>query len=148
MSNTATVDTVNKVINEELKKVQEPEFTSVKDSGAREKFSSGAVRDRQAGKGLPHILPTIALKRLAKHFELGAVKYGKNNWRKGIPLSSFLDSAFRHWCALAELQKDEDHACALLFNASCFIETIEMIKSGKLPKELDDIGWFNNENGV
>jgi hypothetical protein len=123
-----------------------PKFKDVKDSGHREKFSTGAQRDRQAGKGMPHLLPSHALIRLSQHFENGARKYGANNWRQGIPLSSFMDSAFRHWCAIRDSKKDEDHCAALMWNAACLIETIYMIEEGKLPKELDDIGWFTNES--
>lgn len=119
---------------------EKPKF-EVKDSGEREQFVTGAVRDRQAGKGWPHLLPTHALIRLSQIFEAGARKYGKDNWRKGVPLSSFLDSAFRHWCAVRDCKKDEDHAAQLLWNASCFIETLHRIEIGELPKELDDIGW-------
>ena len=118
-------------------------FDAVKDSGAREQFATGAVRDIQAGKGWPHIIPTTALLRLAKHFQNGAVKYGKNNWQKGIPLSSYLDSAFRHWCAVKDCKQDEDHLSALIWNAACFMETVELIKQGKIPKEIDDIGYIN-----
>ena len=120
-------------------------FNEVKDSGQRTEFSTGARRDMQAGKGLPHLIPTLFLRRLAKHFENGAVKYGKHNWRKGIPLSSYIDSSFRHWCAILEGLKDEDHASSVIWNMACFIETVSMIEQGILPTELDDIGWFKDE---
>jgi hypothetical protein len=123
------------------------DFNTVQDSGQRQSFGTGAVRDSQEGKGLPHLLPTHALYRLAKHFENGARKYGKDNWRKGIPLSRYLDSAFRHWCAVCDKLKDEDHPVSVLWNMACFIETAHMINQGKLPKELDDIGWFENAKG-
>lgn len=134
----------------ELKKMvrkikKEVGFTSVKDSGERQEFPTGAKRDIQTGKGLPHLLPTHALKRLAQHFENGAKKYGENNWRLGIPLSRYLDSAFRHWCDTVDCLKDEDHPCGVLWNMACFMETAYMISQGRLPKELDDIGWFNDE---
>jgi hypothetical protein len=122
------------------------DFNKVQDSGKREEFKTGAVRDMQKGKGLPHLLPTLALRRLAKHFENGAVKYGKNNWRKGIPLSSYMDSIFRHWCAIIEGKQDEDHASAISWNAACFTETVELINAGLLPKELDDIDWIKGES--
>lgn len=126
-----------------------PKFDKVKDSGERQEFSTGAVRDTQTGKGMPHLFPTHALTRLAQHFENGARKYQKDNWRKGIPLSRYLDSAFRHWCGVRDCLKDEDHSAAVLWNMACFIETAYMIQNNKLPKELDDIGWLEevkNEN--
>lgn len=122
------------------------EFDAVKDSGQRHEFSTGAVRDTQQGKGMPHLLPTHALLRVAKHFENGARKYQKNNWRKGIPLANYMDSAFRHWCSILDGDKSEDHCAALAWNAMCFIETAYMIEKGVLPKELDDIGWLEAKN--
>lgn len=122
------------------------EFDKVKDSGDRTTFSTGSRRDRQAGKGSPHLLPTHALLRLSQHFENGAKKYGERNWEKGQPLSAFLSSAFRHWCELINCDKSEDHGAALMWNAACFIQTVYWIEQGKLPKELDDIGWFKNED--
>src|SRR3954470_1453827 len=79
----AAVEVTELADNVRRKKEREAEFTAVKDSGQRQEFSTGAVRDTQTGKGFPHLLPSHALLRLAKHFENGAKKYGKNNWRKG-----------------------------------------------------------------
>src|SRR5687768_7035505 len=39
------------------------DFEEVKDSGQRTDFGTGAVRDMQKGKGMPHLLPTLALRR-------------------------------------------------------------------------------------
>ena len=71
-------------------------YSKVKDSGKRQEFKSGAVRDIQEGKGRYDLLPPIALERLARHYENGAKKYGESNWQKGMPLSRYLDSLIRH----------------------------------------------------
>jgi hypothetical protein len=68
------------------------------DSGKREEYSSGAVRDVATGKGRFDLLPPHALMRLAQLYEVGATKYAARNWEKGIPLDRFIDSAFRHMC--------------------------------------------------
>ena len=39
---------------------------------------------------------STAMLEVSKHFEDGAVKYGDNNWRRGIPLHCYIDSAVRH----------------------------------------------------
>jgi hypothetical protein len=43
--------------------------------------------------------------------------------------------------ALGEGDNTEDHAAAILWNASAWCWTEEQINNGKLPKELDDLGY-------
>ena len=69
---------------------------SVKDSGERRNFSTGAVRDMSDGKGDMYSLPPAAILRISRHYEAGAKKYARLNYMKGIPISSFIDSALRH----------------------------------------------------
>jgi hypothetical protein len=121
------------------------EFNTVKDSGHRQEFSTGAVRDTQEGKGRFDLLPAYAITRVAQHFENGARKYNDENWRKGIPLRRFLDSAIRHLFKLLEGQIDEDHAAAVAWNVLCLIETQEQIRRGNLPADLANLpDWTAN----
>lgn len=114
-------------------------FSKVKDSGKRQDFKTGAVRDIQSGKGRFDLLPPRAIKRLAQHYENGAVKYGDRNWEKGIPLSRMIDSAIRHLFQLLEGKTDEDHAIACVWNVMGIVEIQERIEEGIMPKELDDL---------
>lgn len=118
---------------------QEPRYTAVKDSGAREDFATGSVRDTREGKGRFDLISTIALRRLAQHYENGAVKYGDRNWEKGQPLSRYLDSAMRHLVSVLEGQEDEDHAIAAVWNLMAYVHTEAKIRAGQLPTELDDM---------
>ena len=59
------------------------EWETVMDSGERQEFSTGSVRDTRKGKGRFDLLPPKAIRRLAVHFESGAIKYGDRNWEKG-----------------------------------------------------------------
>ncbi len=111
---------------------------TVKDSGVRESFPTGSVRDTRAGKGRYDLLPTRALRRVARHFEAGAIKYGDRNWEKGQPISRYLDSALRHTFNHLEGQRDEDHLAAAAWNILAAIETEERGRIGLLPVELDD----------
>lgn len=53
---------------------------------------------------------------LAKHYENGAIKYGENNWQKGIPVSSCIDSALRHYTKFKAGMTDEPHYVAFVWN--------------------------------
>ncbi len=88
----------------------------IKDSGHRREFETGAVRDMAEGKGRFDLIPPLALKRLAKHYEAGAIKYGDRNWEKGIPNDSFIDSALRHINEYQLGDRSEDHLAAAVFN--------------------------------
>lgn len=152
---------------------------SIKDSGQRREFETGAVRDIQEGKGRCDLMPldvvatllndevicNIAsfvqtsqvvylyntLKRfstegipsmlleVAKHFEAGNKKYppdadGTPNWKKGIPIHSFVDSAVRHYLKWLRGDKDEAHDSAFCWNILCCIWTCIH------KPELNDIG--------
>jgi hypothetical protein len=112
--------------------------STLPDSGSRTEFNTGAVRDAMSGKGLPSLIPPEAIRRLARRFEDGAAKYGRDNWQKGIPLSRYNDAIIRHTLAAAEGQTDEDHLGAVLWNAAAWIWTEAAISAGALPAELDD----------
>jgi hypothetical protein len=113
--------------------------TRIKDSGTRTEFDTGAVRDGREDKGRFDLLPPMTLFRLAKHFDAGCQKYGDRNWEKGIPLSKYFDSAFRHMQKHLMGFTDENHMTATLWNIACYIETYDRIKLGILPPHLDDM---------
>lgn len=88
----------------------------IKDSGKRREFTTGAVRDMAEGKGDMVSIPWEAILRLSKHYEQGAKKYARFNFRKGITVSSFIDSAERHLAKYQCGMDDEDHLSAAAFN--------------------------------
>jgi len=118
------------------------EFKKVQDSGERQEFDTGSVRDTRDGKGRFDLIPPISLKRLAIHYENGAKKYGDRNWEKGQPVSRYLDSAIRHLYAYLSGSRDEDHLAAAAWNAFAAIHTEEMVRMRKLPNELCDLTSF------
>ena len=94
------------------------DFT-VKDSGERQEYDSGMVRDRQDGKPDYTLLPIEFLTRWAVHMTKGADKYGPDNWRKANSaeeLQRFRASAFRHMIQWLSGEVDEDHASAVAYN--------------------------------
>lgn len=114
-------------------------FDAVKDSGARQEFDTGSVRDTRDGKGRYDLLPPIAIRRLAQHFENGARKYGDRNWERGQPVSRYMDSGLRHMFAYLEGQRDEDHLAAATWNVLAAIHTEAEAMAGNLPAELADV---------
>lgn len=148
--------------------------TTIKDSGARSEFSTGAVRDIQKGKGRPtlmplHVVATLLGERMeddpvfqqiahftdtgfteylyqtlrlfadlaydgkvetmlleaAIHYEMGCAKYGEDNWKKGIPVNCYLDSAIRHYLKYRRGDEDEPHGQAFVWNIMCCIWEVD-----------------------
>lgn len=89
---------------------------TIKDSGERRVFESGAVRDCAEGKGRMDLLPWNAVLEVSKHCERGAAKYGEHNVDLGLPLHSFVDSGFRHLAKFAAGYVDEAHLTAAVWN--------------------------------
>lgn len=118
----------------------------VKDSGKREEFETGARRDTDEGKPRPSLIHPHFTKRLASHMAKGAAKYDDWNWTKGIPTARSLDSLERHIIAIKEGKEDEDHLAAIAANTMFIMCTRQMIKMGLLPKELDDIKVWPDED--
>ncbi len=98
-----------------------PKFVT-KDSGKREEFTSGAVRDTQDNKPRYDLIPPKGLRRVADLYARGANKYEDHNWRKGMPSSRFMASLLRHIESYRAGERDEDHIAAVIFNALALIE--------------------------
>jgi hypothetical protein len=116
----------------------------VKDSGKREEYENGFVRDTEEGKpdyarvlavpGL-HLIPIEMLERLGEHLVKGAVKYGEDNWRKAtgsVAKERFARSLARHVRQLITGDRDEDHAAAIVFNAFAYeLTPAEVVEPSK-----------------
>ena len=92
-----------------------------KDSGVREQFAGGMVRDTQAGKPRFDLIEDGMLWRWAALMGRGAEKYGDDNWRLAqgeAELKRFKASAFRHFMQWLRGDQDEDHAAAVFFNVA------------------------------
>ena len=97
----------------------------VKDSGNRERFATGAVRDTANDKPRPDLISPFFMMRLGEHLRKGANKYTEWNWAKGIPSSRCFASCMRHLMQYAMGKRDEDHLSAAAFNIMAIIHNEE-----------------------
>lgn len=72
---------------------------------------------------------------VAKHFEEGAKKYGPDNWKRGIPVYCYIDSAVRHYLKCVRGDNDEPHARAFVWNLMCCIWEVDYGEDWRKNKE-------------
>lgn len=109
------------------------------DSGKREQFETGAVRDAAEDKPRIGLVSPFAMRRLGAWLTLGAKKYDERNWEKGMPFSRVIDSLMRHVAAFQAGETGEDHLAAIMCNAMFLMHYQDMIDIGVLPESLDDM---------
>ena len=106
----------------------------VKDSGKRQEFSGGMVRDVTEGKiDYSLVLDGPMFKRWATHLTNGAKKYSKRNWMKAQgqeEADRFKESALRHFLQWYWGETDEDHASATYFNINGYETVKEKLGNG------------------
>lgn len=119
-------------------------ISTLPDSGERSQFSTGAQRDAARGKGIPSEIYPEFIRRLAVRLEEGALKYDRGNWRKGIPLSRAVDGIKRHTDQAAQGDQSEDHLAAIAFGVMLMQFTLDEIKAGRLPQELNDLPFWRD----
>lgn len=111
----------------------DPNHFVTKDSGQRQEYGSGMVRDLQEGKPrFDLIFPAGVryddqiLTRFADLLARGAEKYGDNNWQLANSqeeLDRFRASGLRHMIQWSCGETDEDHATAVIFNLMAYENT-------------------------
>lgn len=119
--------------------VNKPQF-EVKDSGKRQEFASGSLRDTAEGKiKWSRITFGPMMRRWAEHLTKAEAKYPDP--KPGIPnfslisteeeLVRYRESAIRHFFSWFYGEMDEDHAAAVFFN----INGCEIIKEKQRAKQ-------------
>jgi hypothetical protein len=109
---------------------------TIKDSGERSVYSSGAMRDNSVNKGRFDLMSGQGLLRLARWYELGGRKYTDRNYERGMPISRYVDAAFRHLVKYMMGCDDEDHLSAVAWNV------FAIMHHESERKEMQDLpGW-------
>lgn len=111
----------------------------LKDSGQRQEFSTGAVRDTAGNKPLLGLLPSWSLLAYGWIMEAGARKYSARNWEKGMGISRYIESAKRHLEAYQMGFRDEPHLWQALWNVGGAVHTQILVYIGVYPAELYDL---------
>jgi hypothetical protein len=119
--------------------------SAMHDSGERQTFTTGAVRDTAGDKPRPDLFSPFALNRIGDWLGIGAKKYDERNWEKGMPISRVIASLMRHLLAYMMGKKDEDHMAAVATNAMFILHYEAMIERGVLPKELNDMPNYKGD---
>lgn len=112
----------------------------VKDSGTRQEFASGSVRDTAVGKiKWSRITFGPMMRRWAQHLTTAEAKYP--DVAPGVPnftlietdeeYQRYKESAFRHFMSWFYDEVDEDHAAAVIFN----VNGVELIKDKNRRKQ-------------
>jgi hypothetical protein len=96
---------------------------------ALEHFAGKAFTRENMGTSCCHMCLEVS-----KHFAEGCEKYGENNWKKGIPVKSYINSGVRHYLKWLRGDKDENHHLAFCWNLMCALWTC------KHKPELNDYG--------
>lgn len=109
------------------------------------RYESGAIRDTSDNKeDYIETISFLALRKYAKYMTSKQSTYGAGNWRKGIPIESYEKSLFRHIQKYlankydnANLEPEEDHLCAMVFNIFGILhEQEKAIKPATTDKEI------------
>lgn len=101
------------------------------------KFNTGAIRDSQEGKeDYTETISWTGLKRYAQYLTEKKSKYGGGNFKKGIPIDNYEQSMLRHVQKYmankhenGNVEKDQDHLSAILFNVFGIIHEEERVKN-------------------
>lgn len=115
---------------------------TIKDSGARQEFAGGMVRDTQEGKA-DYVSMRLGpmFKRWAAHLTAGRAKYpdvevGVPNWTLAAGLEEYeraRASAARHFEAWLAGERDEDHAAGVFFNINLAEYVLDRLYPGTAP---------------
>lgn len=95
----------------------------------------GNKNDAAEGKPDMSLLPLDILAHVARPYEYGLIKYGRNNWRKGFDTNRSIAAALRHISAWQDKGEDYDqealekgvemhHISCAIFNLLCVLDAI------------------------
>lgn len=100
-------------------------FNKVQDSGKRQNFSTGSVRDTDEGKGKPHLIGGEAIAECWKYFKTNRIKYS------GSTVDYDLIETLHRYATLVENRDDNSHLLYQAIDRLC-----------RYASEKEGIGYF------
>lgn len=86
---------------------------------------------RESVNTLPQYKTGLAnmMLEVSHQYEDGAIKYGENNWKNGMPLKCYIDSGTRHYLKTLRGDDDEPHYRGFVWNMLGALWTIDNIEN-------------------
>ena len=129
-----------KIVNDIVEKYEElakPTDVQVEIGGLRDQLDNKLAARFNSGKPKLSFVHPIIMEEIARVMEYGAKKYARDNWRKGLPINSIIDSALRHLMDFKEGSTyDKESNETELGHAACNIMFAMYVL--KYKPELDD----------
>lgn len=100
-----------------------------------EAFKALCATRHNAGKLRWSLLDPVAMQELLKVLEHGATKYGRDNWKKGLPVTSIADSLMRHLMKFLSGENEDGESglshvghilCNAMFLAHMHVQRVDM----------------------
>lgn len=112
----------------------------VRPMGTVRQFETGSTRAPDSDKlDYEGFLSPLVLERFAQYMHKNRIQVdgtprASDNWQKGIPLTSYMKSLFRHFVSVWKAHRaeifdgvnvvDEEELCAIIFNAQGYLHEL------------------------
>jgi len=114
------------------------------------KFKSGAVRGKEDSIARFDLITPVGMRRLAETYGEGSLKYGDENWLKGIPTKNLLNHALTHINKYLAGDTSEDHLAHTAWNLFAIMHNEELLPhmqniTTRLPIKSRNLGSNNTK---
>lgn len=101
------------------------QFDAVKDSGARQNFQTGSVRDTDAGKGKPHLVAGEPFIRVKEYLKSSGICYVEGFSQDRIAVCNELEKALLQYTQLVENREDNISKIYQAIDLTCMLIALD-----------------------